>query len=246
MYTFCQLRPIVMPLAYLQVRIMVTQILEIHNQSPHRRFIRMAAEALAKGGIVLCPTETGYCLLGDAQLESTQKSFLALRQAHPSKKPFSLLCKSVQQMGQVATITTSIFRVATRTLPGPYTFIVEANRKTPKCAGLSKRKTVGIRISNHPVTQAIFEEFENPLLITSITDAEELEITDYFNDDEQKDAWWTNAESICSRFPQGIALALNSTEAIPMRVSTVVDFTQDPPVIVRDGGWEHETLGLIE
>jgi tRNA threonylcarbamoyl adenosine modification protein (Sua5/YciO/YrdC/YwlC family) len=205
----------------------------------------MAADALQKGHVILCPTETGYCLLGDARRESTLKTFLMLRQAHPAKKPFSLLCKDIPQMGQVANMTTSIFRVATRAFPGPFTFILESNRRTPKFAGSPKRNSLGIRISSHPVVEALFEEFPEPLLITSITDAEELEITDYFNDDEQIDAWWTNAEQICSRFPSGIAIALASTDSVPMRVSTVVDFTQEPPTIVRDGGWDREILGLI-
>jgi tRNA threonylcarbamoyl adenosine modification protein (Sua5/YciO/YrdC/YwlC family) len=209
------------------------------------RFVRMAAEALQRGQVILCPTETGYCLLGSAHQESTHKTFLTLRQAHPAKKPFSLLCKDVQQMGQVANVTTAIFRVATRALPGPYTFILESNRRTPKFAGSLKRNTLGIRISNHPVVVALFEEFPEPLLVTSVTDAEELEITDYFNDEEQIDAWWTSAEEICSRFQTGIALALACNEPVPMRVSTVVDFTQDPPTIIRDGGWDTDVLGLI-
>jgi tRNA threonylcarbamoyl adenosine modification protein (Sua5/YciO/YrdC/YwlC family) len=224
---------------------MVAQLLQIHSNTPHLRFVRMAAEALQKGQVILCPTETGYCLLGNAQRESTHKTFLTIRQAHPAKKPFSLLCKDVQQMGQVANVTTPIFRVATRAFPGPYTFILESNRLTPKFAGSPKRNTLGIRISNHPVVEALFEEFPEPLLITSITDAEELEITDYFNDEEQIDAWWTNAEDICSRVSSGISVALACTESVPMRVSTVVDFTQEPPAIIRDGGWNSDILGLI-
>lgn len=148
-------------------------------------------------------------------------------------------------MGQSANLSTSIFRIAARVFPGPYTFILETNRRTPKFAGSAKHGTVGIRVSNHPVVEALFQHFAEPLLITSITDAEELEITDYFNDEEQHDAWWTTAEQICARFPTGIAVALASSKPVPMRVSTVVDFTQDPAVIVRDGGWESDALGII-
>ncbi len=224
---------------------MSAQVLQIHEDNPHPRHIRMAADSLAKGRVVLCPTETGYCLLGDARLESTHKTFLSLRQAHPTKKPFSLLCKNLQQVGMVANVTTSIYRVATRVLPGPYTFVLETNRRTPKFAGTHKRTSVGVRFSSHNVVQALFEYFPDPLLVTSITDAEELEITDYFNDEEQLDAWWTDASEICARFSQGIDVALASTSPIPMRVSTVIDFTQDPAVILRDGGWDSEVLGII-
>jgi tRNA threonylcarbamoyl adenosine modification protein (Sua5/YciO/YrdC/YwlC family) len=219
--------------------------LPIHEENPHTRSIRIAADALEKGGVVLVPTETGYCLVGDARQERTHRTFLSLRQAHPNKKPFSLLCRNLQQAGQCAVLSTSVYRIATKAFPGPFTFILETSRHTPKFAGAPKRKTVGIRISSHSVAQMLIDAFSEPMLITSITDAEELELTDYFDDEAQRDAWWTNPEAIAERFPTGIDVILASNNPVPMRVSTVVDFTQDPPVMLRDGGWDNEIFGFI-
>jgi tRNA threonylcarbamoyl adenosine modification protein (Sua5/YciO/YrdC/YwlC family) len=233
-------------MAHMKVKhAMPALFLPIHEENPHTRNIRMAADALDKGGVVLLPTETGYCLVGDAKLESTHRTFLSLRQAHPNKKPFSLLCRDLQQTGQCAVLTTSVYRIATRAFPGPFTFILETNRHTPKFAGTPKRKSVGIRISSHLVAQAVIDAFGSPLLITSITDAEELELTDYFDDEQQRDAWWTDAEAIAARFRDGIQVVLASSRPVPMRVSTVIDFTQDPAIVLRDGGWGTDIIGII-
>jgi tRNA threonylcarbamoyl adenosine modification protein (Sua5/YciO/YrdC/YwlC family) len=225
---------------------MHAEILNLHDENPHLRHIRTAADALERGGIVLSPTETGYCLMGDPRLETTHKAFLLMRQAHPNKKPFALLCRDIAQASSCTQISTSVFRIATRAFPGPYTFVLEANRNTPKFAGGPKRKTVGIRISSHPITQALMKEYDNPLLITSVTDAQELSEEHYFDEESRptEDAWWARAETICAHFQRGIEVALGSNHSVPMHVSTIIDFTQDPVTIIRDGGWDLNFLGL--
>lgn len=224
----------------------MTQILKVHDGNPNPRNIAQAAQALDRGELVLCPTETGYCLFGDAQLESTHTRFLRLRQAHPKHKPFSLLCSSIGQVAKCAQLETTVFRAASRVLPGPFTLILPANRHTPLFAAGPKRKTVGIRISNHPVAAHLVEAFEKPVLITSVTDAEEILADHYYDpDDPAADHWWTSPESICAKFKNEISIALSSDEPCPLRVSTVVDFSQSPPQVLRDGGWDLAELGML-
>jgi tRNA threonylcarbamoyl adenosine modification protein (Sua5/YciO/YrdC/YwlC family) len=225
----------------------MTRILPVHEENPEPRHIKAATDILHKGGIVLAPTETGYCFFGDASKSETYDRFHSLRQAHPRTKPFSLLCRDLTQVSEISVMPTPVFRIAKRALPGPYTFILEANRNTPRSHAGSKRKTIGIRISSHTVTQALVESFEGILAVTSVTDAEELLNDNYFESDaDQFDAWWTTAATICERLPEGADIALENDTFVPMHVSTVVDFSTLPPTLIRDGGWDTNVLGLLQ
>lgn len=221
------------------------RVLQVHTDTPNPRHIQFAAGILGDGKLVLTPTETGYCFIGDADRPETLQAFLKLRHAHPKQKPFSLLCQDIAQAAKVAVINTPTFRVASRVWPGPYTFVLESNRYTPKAALGPKRKSVGIRVSDNTVAAALVHAFGSPLLITSVTDAEELDMQDYYSDPLAEDHWWTQAESICSHFSDDlIGCALAVPDPTPMRVSTVVDFSQEAPVVLRDGGWDLDPLGL--
>ncbi|MES2614337.1 MAG: L-threonylcarbamoyladenylate synthase [Bdellovibrionota bacterium] len=221
----------------------MTQILQVHEKNPEKRYIKTASSMLESGKIILVPTDTGYCFVGDSAKESSHSNFLALRPSHPKQKPFSLVCKDISQVSHIAQLSTQIFRIATRIWPGPYTLILECNKNTPKVAAGPKRKTVGIRIPSHPILKGLIEEFQNPLLITSVTDEDELIADEYFEHDDQVNSWWTNAKEICARAPKGsLALALENDEPVPLRVSTIVDFSGDSPVLVRDGGWEFDFI----
>jgi len=222
----------------------LTLILKLHGDEPELRHLRHACEALNNEKIVLVPTETGYCLVGDPNSARVFKHFLDLRQAHPRQKPFSVLCSNISQVTQVAAFDTTVFRIAKRILPGPYTFILHGHRDTPKHAGSSKTKSVGVRISSHPAAAKLCAEFGHPLLITSVTDTEELQSEHYYDSRDNSDAWWASGERIVEHFKNKIDVAFCGPEPIPMRSSTVVDFTQNPAAVVRDGGWPLEELGL--
>ena len=222
----------------------MTQVLKVYDDNINPRHIAAACECLLNKGLVLAPTETGYCFFGDALLDTTHARFLSLRQAHPRHKPFSVLCKDLAQIGCIANLDTPIYRVASRVLPGPFTFILAATRTTPQYASAPKRETVGVRISSHPVAAALAAEFNKPLLITSVTDADELLAEDYYDADNVEDHWWTSVDEICVKFAGEFGVALESNNPVPLAVSTVVDYTQESPALVRDGGWGLERLGL--
>lgn len=224
---------------------LMTQVLSIHQKNPDKRRIKEVIEIIDRGGIILAPSETGYCFIGSASYDSTHEKLLKLRPGHPKNKPFSLFCKDISQVSKLAYLTTQTFRIATRAWPGPYTFILPCTKNTPKIAAGPKRKTVGIRISNHPIIQSIIMEIDNPLLVTSITDDEELLAQDYFDENNVHDFWWTNVTDICKQASPGIIdLAIKNDEIVPIKVSTIVDFSQEPPELIRDGGWDLDFLGL--
>ncbi|APJ04376.1 threonylcarbamoyl-AMP synthase [Silvanigrella aquatica] len=226
----------------------MTQVLSIHQKNPDKRRIKEVIEILDGGGIVLAPSETGYCFIGSASQDSTHDKLLRLRPGHPKNKPFSLLCKDISQVSKIANLNTQTFRIATRAWPGPYTFVLPSTKNTPKIASGSKRKTVGIRISNHPIISSILHELQYPLLVTSVTDEDELIAQEYFENKVEQDFWWTNVTDICHQTAAHgrIDLAIEINEIVPIHVSTIVDFTENPPQLLRDGGWELEFLGIFE
>ncbi len=225
---------------------LMTQFLSIHQKNPDKRQIRKVIEIIDSGGIVLSPSETGFCFLGSAAIDSTHEKFLKLRPGHPKNKPFSLLCKEISQVSKVAYLTTQTFRIASRVWPGAYTFILPCSKNTPKVAAGPKRKTVGVRISNHPIIENIFKELDQPLLVKSVTDEEELIEQDYFSEDTKENSWWTNVHEICKQAPKGlINVAIDDGESIPIKVSSIIDFSQDPPALIRDGGIDSELIGIF-
>jgi tRNA threonylcarbamoyl adenosine modification protein (Sua5/YciO/YrdC/YwlC family) len=217
-------------------------VLKIHGSPPNERHVEKAVDAIRKGKIVLAPTETGYCFLGDPDRDVVYEQFFALRKAHPKTKPFSLLRDSQKMISQIAHLPTAAFRVASRLLPGPYTLVLEAHKKTPQYREGPQRKNVGVRVSNHPVAQAIAQMTSKPILVTSVTDGEELEVQHYFDEPWASDAWWTQPESILAQLPKCAEIALEWMEPVPLRVSTVLDLSGGDMIVVRNGGWGETTV----
>lgn len=226
---------------------LMTQVLSIHQKNPDKRRIREVIDIIAKGGIALLPSETGYCFVGSSSYDSTCEKFLKLRPGHSKNKPFSLFCKDISQVSHIAHVNTQIFRIVTRAWPGPYTFVLPAMKNSPKTAASGKIKTIGVRISNHLIIQSIMEQLEYPLLVTSVTDEDELVAQDYFNQDIEQDFWWANVDGICQHTPKNsFEVAIDINENVPIKVSTMVDFSVNPPLLLRDGGWDLEFLGVFE
>ena len=225
---------------------MAVSLLPIHQDTPHRQTLAKAAECLRRGGILLCPTDTGYAFLGSSQEAAIPARFLSIRPGHPKTKPFSLLCKDLSEVAKIALLPSTVYRVAQRAFPGPYTFILEAVKATPRGILGEKRKSVGVRVPAHPVVRALLEDTGCPLLVSSVTDEDELVEGGYFRkESEDTTSWWTSAQEIVSRHKSLIGLALESPEPVPLVVSTVIDFTVNPPRLVRSGGWDLGALGIV-
>ena len=145
----------------------VSQFFQIHPENPQPRLIRQAVEIIRKGGVVVFPTDSSYamgCQIGDkGAIERVRR----LRQLDKNHN-FTLICCDMSQLGLFAKTDTGIFRLLKANVPGPYTFILKATREVPRLLMHEKRRTIGLRVPDHPITLALLEELGEPLMSVSL------------------------------------------------------------------------------
>jgi len=192
----------------------------IHPKNPEPRLVRKAGDILRAGGIIIYPTDTVYgmgCSIEDKS--AVERIHLIKRQR--SDKPFSFICSDLTHISEYARVSNMAFRTMKHLIPGPYTFVLPAARMKQLAKILiSKRKTVGIRVPDSPVTQAIVKELGHPILSTSVT-TEEGEL---LNDPEN-----------ITRYFKNIVDLIIDGGVLHSEPSTVIDLTGDEPEILRQG-----------
>lgn len=140
-------------------------ILPINPQHPEPRKIQRAVEVLRDGGVIAYPTGTVYGL-GCSLLNKKAIERVYRIKGADRRKPFSFLCPDLSEISRFATIGNAAYRIIRRLVPGPYTFVLEATKEVPNLVQ-TKRKTVGIRVPDHPVALALLEELGEPIISTS-------------------------------------------------------------------------------
>jgi tRNA threonylcarbamoyl adenosine modification protein (Sua5/YciO/YrdC/YwlC family) len=204
-----------------------TMLLDANPQNPNIRNIRRAVKALNDGELVAYATDTNYGLGCDINNKKGMERALALK-GYSKYHALSFLCADLAGIAQYAHVETSVYKILRRCLPGPFTFILPASRDVPKLL-LTKRKTVGLRVPDHPVAQMLLKEFGRPVLSTGCTDR----MGEMMNDPELIDHEWGNE----------IALVLDSGILIG-GLSTIVDLTDpDHPEVLRPGKGDVMLLG---
>lgn len=204
-------------------------IVNIHPANPEPRLVRKAAELLSSGGIIIYPTDTVYgmgCSVDNK--EAIEQIHLIKRQR--TDKPFSFVCSDLTHISEYARVSNVAFKIMKHLIPGPYTFILPSAkmRNLPRLL-VSKRKTVGIRVPNSPTTLAIVKELGHPILSTSVT-TEDGEIM-------------SDPEKISVEFGNQVDMIINGG-VLTSKVSTVLDLTDDHPVLLRQGAGDVSMLGL--
>jgi tRNA threonylcarbamoyl adenosine modification protein (Sua5/YciO/YrdC/YwlC family) len=194
--------------------------LALHPLNPQRRLIRRAAEVVRAGGLIAYPTDSCYALgwhLGDKHvLERVRRIRQADRHHH-----FTLVCASLVQIGRFARLETWQFRILRACLPGPYTFLLRATRAMPRRLQHERRRTIGVRIPDHPVPRLLLEELGEPLMSsTLLLAADELPLT--------------AGREIEARLGRDIDAVLDGGDC-GIEPTTVVDLSVTPPLIVRTG-----------
>lgn len=142
-------------------------LLEIHPVDPQPRLIAVVVEALREGGLIALPTDACYALaaiVGNQQAKERIRTIRHLDERHD----FTLICRDFAQLGHYARLTTPVFRAVRAATPGPYTFILPASPEVPRRLQHPRKRTVGIRVPRHPITQAILAELGEPLLSSSL------------------------------------------------------------------------------
>jgi tRNA threonylcarbamoyl adenosine modification protein (Sua5/YciO/YrdC/YwlC family) len=198
----------------------VTQYLEIHPQNPQLRLVRRAAEAIRAGGVIAYPTDSCYalgCHAGDKEaLERVRK----IRQADKNHH-FTLVCRDLSEIARYARVETWQFRLLKACTPGPYTFLLEATREAPKIMLHPKRRTIGIRVPEHPVPRMLLEELDEPLLSSTLMlPGDDLPLND--------------GREIEERLGKQLDVILDAGHC-GIEPTTVVDLSVSPPVVVRSG-----------
>ena len=144
----------------------VARYFDVHPQDPQPRAIAQAVKIVRDGGLIAYPTDSVFalgCLLGNAEGKDRIRAIRHLDDRHH----FTLLCRDFAQLGQLVQIDNAVFRAIKAVTPGRYTFILPATKEVPRRLLHARKKTVGVRIPNHPVAQALLAELGEPLLTSS-------------------------------------------------------------------------------
>jgi tRNA threonylcarbamoyl adenosine modification protein (Sua5/YciO/YrdC/YwlC family) len=207
----------------------MSQYFVIHPDNPQVRLLRQTASIVRDGGLIAYPTDSCYalgCQLGNKDAAERIRRIRQLDAGHH----FTLVCNGLTELGRYARVDNRQFRLLKAATPGSYTFILEASREVPKRMMHPKRSTIGLRVPEHRIVSALLEELGEPLLsaslllpgdVTPINDA--LEIRERLERD---------VELVLDGGPCGIEM------------TTVIDLTQDPPEIVRQGRGSADVLGI--
>lgn len=157
------------------------RLYRIHPENPEERKIREIASILRNGGLVIYPTDTVYGIGCDIFQPKAIEKIARLKNIKPEKASFAIICHDMSHLAEYARISTPVFKVMKRALPGPFTFILPATSEVPRIFH-NNRKTIGIRIPDHAIPRALVKELGHPILTSSIVD--EDDVLEYSTDPE--------------------------------------------------------------
>jgi tRNA threonylcarbamoyl adenosine modification protein (Sua5/YciO/YrdC/YwlC family) len=211
---------------------------EVHPQNPQERTIRQVVQDLKDGAVVLYPTDTVYAIGCDLNVKSAVERVRQIKQLS-NDKPLTFLCSSLSNIAHYAIVNDGAYRIIKRLIPGSFTFVLPTTKLVPRLVMSPKRKTTGIRVPNNKVCLSIIETLGNPIISTSahITNEEEgfAPVT------RDIDGSFGKAELFDS-LDNFVDVIVDDTSDPGYQVSTILDLTQNEPVLIRKGkGWEKLT-----
>ncbi len=199
------------------------QFIAVHPDNPQSRQLQQVVDVLKADGVIAYPTESGYalgCLMENKKGADRIRAIRRLDEKHD----FTLMCKDLSNLSEFAKVGNVQFRYLKANLPGPYTFILPASREVPRRLQTPKRKTIGLRVTPNEVANSLLAYFECPLNSASlILPGEEMPMTDA----------WTIYEEIGHALDAVLDGGFSGFEP-----TTVIDFTDDVPVLLRQGQGE--------
>lgn len=197
--------------------------ISIHPEHIDDRLIDQVVEILKKGELIIIPTDSVYAVACNALNKNSLNELAKYKNVKINKANFSLICSSLSDVSDyVLPLDRSTFRIMKQHLPGPFTFILEANKEVSKLFDVSK-KEIGVRIPNQPIVLEIVNRLGNPLAVTSLHDEKDL-ISDYF----------TDPYSIFERYENEIPLIIDGGYG-QIEPTTIVNCTSGEPEIIRQG-----------
>jgi tRNA threonylcarbamoyl adenosine modification protein (Sua5/YciO/YrdC/YwlC family) len=202
-------------------------LLKIYDKDPSEKNIRQTAQVLADGGVVIFPTDTIYAIGCNIYSPRAHDRIARIKGLNPKNANFSFLFYDLSHLSEYTRpISNEVYKMMRRTLPGPYTFILNANSNVPRILGIRK-KTVGIRIPDNPVLLEILKELGKPIMSTSV------------HDDDEVLEYITDPELIHEKYKDLVDLVVDGGHGdnIP---STIFDCTGEEILVVREGKGEIE------
>ena len=203
----------------------MSKVLSIHPENPQYRLIKEVVDLLENGGIIAYPTDSGYalgCALGNKNAMDQIINIRKLRKHHH----FTLMMKDLSHIGEYAKLNNSGFRLLKKILPGAYTFILEGTKDIPNRLLNGKRKTIGIRVSSHPVVQSILENLIEPMMSVSL----KIEGYEFYNSNDVKEVLHGSN-----------ALIIDSGHC-PPEPTTIIDLSNDEVLVLRKGNGSLELV----
>ena len=207
----------------------MSQYFEVHPDNPQPRLLKQAVQILHRGGIAAIPTDSSYALVCHLDDKAAAENLRRIRGVD-DKHHLTLLCRDLSELASYARVDNRQYRLLKSGTPGPFTFILEATKEVPRRVSHPSRRTIGLRVPAHAVTQALLEQLGQPLLATTLIAPGE---TQPMNDPHE----------IRDRF-QKVIQAVVDAGACPMQPTTVIDLTDDVPLLVRRGCGDASLLGL--
>jgi len=208
----------------------MAQLFSIHPRNPQPRLLKQAARILGDGGIGAIPTDSSYavaCHLDDKQAVDRIRQLRRLDERHL----MTLMCEDLSEIANYAQVDNATYRLLRHVTPGPFTFILLATREVPRRLSHPSRKTIGIRIPDHPVALGLLAQLAQPLIATTLQlPGDPVPMID--------------AAQIRTRLQHELDFVIDSGTC-GLQPTTVVDLTGQAPVLVRQGSGDAALLGLV-
>lgn len=197
-------------------------LIKVYPENPNEKVIEQIVAVLKKGGLIIYPTDTVYGLGCDITNQKAIERICKIRGIKPDKANFSFICSDLRHISDfIKPIDTTVFRVLKKALPGPFTFIFNANNNVPKLLS-TKKKTVGIRVPDNAIARSIVAALGNPIISTSI------------RDDDEVIEYSTDPELIHEKYEDMVELVIDGGFG-DNEASTVIDCTNGDFEIIREG-----------
>ncbi|MFO7748209.1 MAG: L-threonylcarbamoyladenylate synthase [Orrella sp.] len=207
----------------------MSQFLSVHPTTPQTRLIAQTVEALKSGGIAAVPTDSGYALvayLDDKNVADRLRRIRGLDARHH----LTLLCRDLSDISHFAKVDNQQYRLLKHATPGQWTFILQATKEVPKRVSHPSRKTIGIRVPEHPVVQALLSELAAPLLSTTLILPDQ-------------EAPLVDPDDVREHLDKQIEIILDAGNC-PWEPTTVVDLSGPEPELIRRGAADPSVIGL--
>jgi len=207
-------------LLWIETEIMAAEYIRINPSNPDSKSLNRVVDCLKAGGVIVYPTDTVYGIGCDMENVKAVERVARIREMDPKQVNFAIICHNLSHLSSFASVGTNVFKMMKKAFPGPFTFLLKANKKLP--SSFQDRRSIGIRIPDNEIPLQIVEKLGNPIITTSV------------HDDDTIIDYTTDPSAIYENFKDKVDIVIDAGfgNNIP---STIIDCTGDDPVILRQG-----------